>query len=286
MGTHGQRLTPASRVGLATLALALGGLAVLLLAAARGAGLAATLAPDAFPPFGLLHGTVVLASVIAWTLLVAAARRARGRTAERVLRRGLALFVWGFNAAWQLRLLLPDRFAWGHSLPLHLCDLAWMAAGWSLWSGGDPQRLRHQVPVLWGLALSALGYLTPAVTAGPRGIQFWTFWITHWQILAVALLNLLVVGTRPTWRGLRRTLLVTLVACALATAVNLALDTSYFFTGRSTPSNPTPLDLLGAWPLRILWIVLLGGLALVLAALPFLLASRPARLAACTRRRP
>ena len=34
-------------------------------------------------------------------------------------------------------------------------------------------------------------------------------------------------------------------------ALNLAIDTSYFFTGRAAPENPTPLDLLGPWPLRL-----------------------------------
>ena len=176
------------------------------------------------------------------------------------------------------RQALPEHFAWSHSLPLHLCDFAWIAAGWSLWSGGDPQRLRHQVPVLWGLALSLIAFVTPTLTSGPGGLHFWSFWITHWQILAVCLWNL-VQGTRPDLRGLRGTLLLTAAAFALATAVNLVLmnfghDTSYFFTGDSLPSRPTPLDALGPWPLRILWIALLGVLALVLIALPFLLTRR------------
>jgi uncharacterized membrane protein YwaF len=42
------------------------------------------------------------------------------------------------------------------------------------------------------------------------------------------------------------------------------------------PSNPTPLDLLGPWPLRILWIALLGALALALVAWPFVRAARRA----------
>ena len=149
-----------------------------------------------------------------------------------------------------------------------------MAAGWSLWSGGDPQRVRHQLPVLWGLALSVLGYLTPAVTSGPGGIHFWTFWISHAQILGVALINLAAFGTRPDERGLHRTLLVTTGACALATGFNLIFDTSYFFTGRAIPSNPTPLDMLGSWPLRIVWVMLLGAASLTAVALPFLLARR------------
>jgi hypothetical integral membrane protein (TIGR02206 family) len=219
----------------------------------------------AFQPYGAVHALAIAASLGGWALFVAWARavkRRRGARGERILRRAFAVVVWGFNVAWQLALLRPSEFAWGHSLPLHLCDVAWMAAGWSLWCGGDPSRTRHQAPVVWGLSLALLAYAAPAVTADPDGVSFWTFWITHWQILAVALLNLLVFGTRITPRGRAATLLLTVLGCALATAVNLLLDTSYFFTGRGLPENPSPLDWLGAWPLRILWIVLLGAAAL------------------------
>jgi hypothetical integral membrane protein (TIGR02206 family) len=239
----------------------------------------ASLLPDAFEPFTLLHAVVLLVAVLGWWLLVVFARSVRGTSRETTSRRAFALLVWLFNVAWMTRQALPQHRDWAHSLPLHLCDFAWLAAGWSLWSGGDPQRLRHQVPVLWGLALSLVAFVTPTVTSGPAGIHFWSFWITHWQILAVCLWNL-VRGTRPDPRGLRGTILLTAASFAVATAVNLALmhfghDTSYFFTGDSLPSRPTPLDVLGPWPLRILWIALLGVLALVLVALPFLLARRP-----------
>ena len=226
--------------------------------------------PDKFEPFGVLHGVVIAVSAVAWWAAVVWARAVAGTPRERPWRRAMAFLVWGFNVAWTARLLLPDHFELGFSIPLQLCDLAWMAAGWSLWSGGDPQRLRHQLPVLWGLALSVAGYLTPAVTSGPGGIHFWTFWISHGQILAAALVNLLAFGTRPDPRGLRGTLIVTAASFAFATAFNLVFDTSYFFTGRDIPSNPTPLDHLGSWPLRILWVAVLGAAAICLVALPFL----------------
>ena len=230
--------------------------------------------PDTFDSFGPLHLVVLLVSTLGWWALVVGTTFAVRLGAERPWRRAFALFVWGTNAAWMVRQSLPDAFAWGHSLPLHLCDAAWVAGGWSLWSGGDPRRLRHQVPVLWGFALSALGYLTPAVEVGPARIQFWTFWVTHWQILGVALVNVLVFRVRPDARGLLGTLGLTLALVLVATGVNLLLDTSYCFTGRGVPANPTPLDWLGAWPLRILWVVLLGALALALVAWPFLAAAR------------
>ena len=242
--------------------------------------------PDKFPPYGALHTLVVVVSILGWFGAVTWARSVRGTPRERPWRRGMALVVWGFNVAWTIRLLMPSHFEIGYSLPLQLCDLAWMAAGWSLWSGGDPQRFRHQVPALWGLALSALGYLTPAVTSGPGGVHFWTFWISHSQILGVALVNLLAFGTRPDVKGLHRTLILTMLACGFATAFNLFFGTSYFFTGRSIPSNPSPLDVLGDWPLRIVWVMLLGAAAITAVALPFLFGRRRSSAPADARKIP
>lgn len=39
-------------------------------------------------------------------------------------------------------------------------------------------------------------------------------------------------------------------------------------SGRSIPDNPTPLDLLGPWPLRILWMVLLVSALFAAMTLP------------------
>ncbi|MFM8979323.1 MAG: TIGR02206 family membrane protein [Planctomycetia bacterium] len=219
----------------------------------------------AFEPYSLVHVLAVLLSLLGWWALLVWGRRivrVHGPSGALRWRRAGAWLLWGVNAAWLVKACWPGNFTWQHSLPLQLCDLAWIAAGWSLWSAAPAAALRHQLPVLWGLALSTMAYLTPAVTAEPDSPDFWAFWILHWQILAVALLNLQVAGTRITEQGRMRTIGFTVLACALVTGINLLLDSSYFFTGRAKPANPSPVDWLGAWPLRIVWIVLLGVAAL------------------------
>lgn len=219
----------------------------------------------AFEPYGPVHGLAVLVSALGWWGLLAWGRhvaRTHGPEGARRWRRAGALCLWGVNLAWLARALGTGHFTWQHSLPLHLCDLAWMAAGWSLWSAAPSTALRHQVPVLWGLSLSVMGYLSPAVTADPDGLDFWAFWVLHWQVLAVALLNLQLAGTRITAQGRLRTIVLTVLACLVVTGLNLLLDSSYFFTGQAKPANPSPVDWLGEWPLRIVWIVLLGAAAL------------------------
>ena len=49
---------------------------------------------------------------------------------------------------------------------------------------------------------------------------------------------------------------------------NLLFSTSYCFTSRWTPMNPTILDVLGPWPLRILWMYLIGAAIFALMTLP------------------
>jgi len=132
-----------------------------------------------------------------------------------------------------------------------------MLSAWSIRQGGDPRRAGHETLFYWGLGLAVLGFLTPTVTQGPATYSFWAFWLTHWQILAVTLLNLCVFGVRPGWRSCVRCALTTAGIAYLVMAFNVAFGTNYFFTGDTTPDNPTPIDALGSWPLRVVWVTLL-----------------------------
>ncbi|MBI4879269.1 MAG: TIGR02206 family membrane protein [Planctomycetes bacterium] len=230
---------------------------------------------EPFAPYGKTHFAMLLLCAAGWLLAIRAARRRRDTPRERGFRLALGLFILLLNTAWLACKVTPGRFELATSLPLHLCDAAWMAAVWSLLSGGDPRRLRHQLVYYWGLGLSPLGLLTPDLEASPAAISFWAFWLRHWQIVGAALVNLAAFRVRPSWRGFFGACAVTAALVAPVTLFNAVFATPYFYTGPSVPENPTPLDLLGRWPLRIVWIVLLTALLFFLMTLPAALRRKP-----------
>jgi hypothetical integral membrane protein (TIGR02206 family) len=88
-------------------------------------------------------------------------------------------------------------------LPLHLCDIAAMTAGFALLT-------RHPalcaLTYFWGLAATLQALLTPAIGLGFPSWPFITFFIQHFAIVAAALYLPVVEGwrpKRPLWKATR-----------------------------------------------------------------------------------
>lgn len=235
---------------------------------------------DAFTSYGWTHGLIVAISIAAWVYLIRFARVSRGTAREAVLRRALAVSILTVEGIWFAWKMTPSEWNVDQSLPFHLCDFAWMACAWSLMTAGAPNRLLHQVVILWTLGLAILGYLTPTIDVPPTDPRFWQFWLIHWMVLGTGLLNLAAFGTVVDWKGCRGTIIVSAALFIPVTIFNLIFETPYFFSGKGTPENPTPIDLLGEWPLRLVWMILLVIAWLHLLAL--VLRSRPVRRLAGT----
>lgn len=226
-------------------------------------GSAATTAPvPGFVPFGSLHLITVAVCLAGWVILVARARDAFATAREPVFRRRLALATVGFNLGWTLFRFTPWYFDKDASLPLHACDFAWILGALAIGRAGEHGRfgrIDRQLAFYFGIGLAPLGVITPVLTDGPGDIDFWAFWLRHFLIPACALVDRFAFELRPTVRGWFATVVTCVALWIPITAINVALDTSYFFTGQTAPENPTPIDLLGPWPLRIVWIGLLGS---------------------------
>jgi hypothetical integral membrane protein (TIGR02206 family) len=222
-------------------------------------------------PLEASHILAVLVSAAAWLWMIRSARRARGTPRERRWRRAMASFVLLTNLGWQGYKLTPAGWELHNSLPLHLCDFAWMAAAWSLLGRA---RLPAVLLYYWGLGLSSQAFITPTVALGPAHPQYWAFWILHWQIVGLPLAHLIAFGLRPTWRDCLAAMAVTGGLFAAVTALNLWLGTNYFFTGDRDAGTATILDALGPWPLRLVWLVLIVAALFALMTLPWIRPSR------------
>jgi len=164
---------------------------------------------------------------------------------------------------------LVYNFDLGVTLPLHLCDLAWIAATWALWT-------HHPFPVtltyLWALTLTVQGVLTPSLNEDLPHPRYFAFWALHLLIVWAAVY--LVIGLRraPSWRDYRAAVLTTLGWAVTTYAFNLVADTNYGYLMRKPGTSI--LDLLGPWPWYVLEEI---GIVVVVWALLTVLAQRWAR---------
>jgi hypothetical integral membrane protein (TIGR02206 family) len=224
-----------------------------------------------FRPYSALHAAAVL-----WSALLAGTAILIGRSMRRIpgqeviLRHGLAGAVLVFYAWYMAFELRPTGFDIERSLPLHLCDLAWIPCSLALLT---LRRRAMAVAYFWGIALSSQAFITPTLTYPPTSLYFWTFMFGHTLIVGVPIYLVIVHGYRPDWRGLVFALAVTLGLVAIQFSINLILDTNYGYVGESEPAQRTAIDALGPWPLRVLWMILLGSAAFVLVYLPWPIAA-------------
>jgi hypothetical integral membrane protein (TIGR02206 family) len=213
---------------------------------------------EEFRPYGVMHLMVVLIALAIGTALLRAVRRherAGDEEAVQLWCRRLGIAILGFNGIVQLYRLTPSVWNIDVSLPLHLCDFAWMAAGVALLTRA---RLPRALVFYWGLGLSWQAFLTPTVNDGLAHLTFWSFWILHGGIVITALAEVIVFDFRPTWRDWAATVVVTFLLFLGVLGLNLVWDTPYFF---NSPDDGhvagTPIALLGAWPLRLVWLALI-----------------------------
>ncbi|MEL7473930.1 MAG: TIGR02206 family membrane protein [Planctomycetota bacterium] len=229
-----------------------------------------------FRPFGWMHllAVIVCGSIMVGAMTLGRRWRSRPETVptERRFRWIVALMMLAFQGGQQSYLLLPTNFDWRVSLPLHVCDLIAWTTPIALVTQWRPLRA---MLYFWGIGLSTQAFFTPILLTGPAGAHFWFFWIGHLLIVGGALYDVFVLGFRPRLVDFLIGTGVSLAYVGLMVGVNIALgehDTNYGFVANTKPDNPTIIDQLGPWPLRVLWLTLIGasGFAMIWLVWPLL----------------
>lgn len=202
-------------------------------------------------------------------LLAAWGRRWREQPRERTLRQSLAAFILLWQVFVTIWWLLPRNYELGTSLPLHLCDLAaWIAPFALIFQ----RRWLRTLLYFWAFAFSTAAFITPIIEFGPGHIHFWLFWGGHTLIVGAALYDVVAGGYRPRFRDFVIASVFSVGYAALIIPFNIALKTNYGYLGATAPDAATVIDILGDWPLRIVWVALIGEALMLLLWAPWAIA--------------
>ena len=148
----------------------------------------------------------------------------------------------------QVLQLTPAEFDLGSSLPLQLCDLAWLSAAWALWTRS---RIPAALTYYWGLTLTVQGIATPSLGQSFPDPRFLLFWALHLLVVWAALYLSLGLGIGPGWREYRVAIAVTVVWATMTCTLDRALGVNYGYPTRK-PGSASHFDPLGPWPVYVL----------------------------------
>ena len=197
-----------------------------------------------FEAFTAEHVVLLVGFLVVCFLLAALGRSHRGTDREVRFRRAYALLIPCFTVPMQVLQLLPERFDFNKSLPLQLCDFAWLAAIVALWT-------RHWAATalvyFWGLTLTIQGIITPSLTDLFPHPQYFMFWGMHFFTVWAAVYLTFGLNVRPTWRSYRFAVATTAGWAVTVMTFNALTGTNYGYLNRK-PAVGTLLDLFGPWP--------------------------------------
>lgn len=225
---------------------------------------------DTFTQGSILHGVCLLVCALATGVTVLLARRVAPIQGRSKLRTGVRHFlITGCVVSWILSngyFFVGGRFSWDLALPLQFCNLANLIAAIALFTRRrTPQALMY----FWAFALCIWAFITPSLYVGPASLWFWLFWMYHLFIPLSTAWILAGDGFRPTWADWRRSLLLTLAYMSFLALLDAMTGWNYGFVGPSLPTQRNLLDFLGAYPLRLLWMALIGAGLFFLLMLPW-----------------
>ena len=214
-----------------------------------------------FTTFGADHLSMLALCVLGAVVVTVVGRMERGSAGVPTFSRVLAVVVPVITVPVQIYQQLPGELDVEKSLPLQLCDFAWIAATVALWA------LRPWaigVTYFWGLTLTVQAIVTPDLGSTFPEPGFVMFWAMHIVIVWAAAYLTFGLGLGPTWREYRICVLLTLVWAIAVFVINLAIGSNYGFLNRK-PDDPSILDLLGPWPLYLVFeiAIILGAWALL-----------------------
>jgi len=188
-----------------------------------------------------------------------------GRWTRRRFDRAFAVAITVIAVPVQLLQFTPAEWDLQTSLPLQLCDWAWLVAAIALWTRS---RLAATITYLWGLTLTTQAVFTPALGTAFPGLRWWMFWALHLMVVWAAIHVVWGMKLHPTWTTYWQTVVITLTWLIATLGFNLAVGTNYgYLNGK--PAQRSALDLLGPWPAYVVAEILIAMAAWALLTWPW-----------------
>jgi hypothetical integral membrane protein (TIGR02206 family) len=225
---------------------------------------------EPFVLFGTAHLVTlgIVALLVLFTILLRKSFTPRGRTIFRV---SLAAILVLNELAWQTWNAITGQWTIQTMLPLHLCSvLVWLSAYMLL----KRNYAIYEFAYFLGLAGAIQALLTPdAGIYGFPHFRFFQVMISHGAIFLAAIYMTFVEGFRPYWKSLMRLFVGGNIYLASIGLINWLIGSNYLFIAHK-PDTASLMDVLGPWPIYILWLEAIAiGLSLLLY-LPFAIRDR------------
>lgn len=202
-----------------------------------------------FETFDASHLTALAAFVVGALVLIAIGRNHRGTDAAERFSKVFALLIPLFTIPLQILQFTPAEWNLNTSLPLQLCDLAWIVAIYALWTH---RSWAVAVTYLWGITLTSQAIITPDLATAFPEPRFLMFWAMHLLIIWSAFYLTFGLGLALTWSDFRVVAAITGVWAVVAFVFNLIVGTNYGYLN-AKPAGGSILDLLGPWPWYVLF---------------------------------
>jgi len=192
---------------------------------------------------------IILVVVLAASISVAGTRvKHVGYLKQFSIWFGISLFcLW---IVYNIYYFLPVNFKINVSLPLHACDILAVIAALALLK---PSRKTSSLLYFCALALAGQAIITPIGNQDPMTFRFWLFWLLHAGIISTSIYDLVVRKYRPIFKDFLFVVACAFIYVAIILPVNVIFGWNYGYIGNQTPDSTTILDVLGAWPQRLIW---------------------------------
>jgi len=220
---------------------------------------------EPFILFGTAH-LVALGFVALCIVLVIILRKRFTYQGRQNFRIALATILVVNELAWHAWNFFTGQWTIQTMLPLHLCSvLVWVSA-YMLYTRNF---VMYEFAYFFGIAGAIQALLTP--DAGIYGFPHFRFFqgiISHGSIVTAAIYMTLVEGLRPTAKSLLRVAVYMNVYMVSVGLINWLIGSNYLFIARK-PDTASLIDVLGPWPIYIVWLEVIGLVLCLLLYAPY-----------------